>query len=61
MYYSKSKTESGDYRSSDGSRYMLICAASAGGPLWTWFDTKEECLEVWHLTYDPLPKPDPEN
>lgn len=57
MYYSHYKNETGEYVNAYGVRYSLMAVPSAGGQLWTWFDSIDDCLTAWGLTYDPLPEP----
>lgn len=64
MYYRIRPKENGDYVSQSYERFYLmenIKPPKVYRDLYTWFDTKEECLEAWGLTYDPLPEPEPEN
>lgn len=64
MLYRKFNNETGNYLTSEGHRVMLASARALTAdqlPLWTWFDTKEDCLAAWNLTYDPMPEPEPEN
>lgn len=61
MYYLKAEDENGDYICTDGKRYALFRGTwVAQKDRWTWFDTEEECLDAWGLTFDPLPQPEPE-
>lgn len=57
MLYSKIEEETGGYLARDGKRYDVQEALSVR-PItddWHWFNSMDECLEAWGLTYDPLP------
>lgn len=63
MLYRIFENETGDYVTADGTRCLLAKANSMTAdqrPLWTYFDTLDEALGAWGLTYAPLPEPQTE-
>lgn len=64
MYYQRIVDLAGEYVTENGERCGLLSADAVQAKFvsaWTWFDTREACLDAWGLTYDPMPEHEPEN
>lgn len=58
MFYKRIQDPNGFYIAADNTRWELSSARTVRPTTgWTWFDTLDDCLEAWELTYDPLPEP----
>lgn len=58
MYFQRLDDAYGDYTDKGGERCSVLQARRvrpADG--WMVFETLDECLAAWELTYDPLPLP----
>lgn len=51
----KSLADYGEYVDPAGARWTVECCRRVRPTTgWTEFETMEECMEAWNLTYDPL-------
>lgn len=58
MYFKQEIYDDGEYVRKDGARVMLQqCRRVRPATGWAVFETLEECLTAWHLTYAPIPEP----
>lgn len=63
MYYRLTEYDTGDYVGDDGKRYRLAECNQASTPDginvgYTEFNSKEECMTAWNITYSPAPPPE---
>lgn len=55
MYFKTEQDDDGDFLRTDGVRFALQRARRVRPATgWTVFETPEECLEAWGVTYSPL-------
>lgn len=56
--YRHTENPQGDYVNRAGQRYLLEwCRRVRPSNGWTQFDSLEECLATWELTFSPLIEP----
>lgn len=57
MFYRKDEYTQGEYISADGTRIILSQARNVRPTKgWTRFNSREDCLAAWDLTYNPQPE-----
>lgn len=62
MFYKMTTMKDGDYIDAEGNRYRLAECNKVATPDgfnvgYSEFETKEECLATWGLSYSPAPPP----
>lgn len=58
MYFKIREDKEGEYRKQNGTRYSLQwCRRVRPADGWAVFETPDDCLAAWGLTYEPLPAP----